>query len=86
MSQRPARILVVDDEHTLRESCASELRLEGYAVTVCARAEEALSAFQRRAFDIVLLDLYMGQALGMALLRSCLGHRLISAPCAMSVR
>jgi DNA-binding NtrC family response regulator len=66
------RILVVDDEHTLRESCASVLRLEGYAVTVCARAEEAMTAFQRRAFDIVLLDLYMGQASGMELLRSCL--------------
>ncbi|HET9441071.1 MAG TPA: sigma-54 dependent transcriptional regulator [Longimicrobiales bacterium] len=66
------RILVVDDEHTLRESCASVLRLEGYSVTVCARADEALSAFQKRAFDIVLLDLYMGQTSGMELLRSCL--------------
>jgi DNA-binding NtrC family response regulator len=66
------RILVVDDEHTLRESCASVLRLEGYSVTVCARAEEATTAFQRRAYDIVLLDLYMGQVSGMDLLRSCL--------------
>jgi DNA-binding NtrC family response regulator len=66
------RILIVDDEHTLRESCASVLRLEGYSVTVCSRAEEALNAFQRRAFDIVLLDLYMGQFSGMELLRSCL--------------
>ena len=66
------RILVVDDEHTLRESCASVLRLEGYTVTVCGRADEAVSLFQRRAFDIVLLDLYMGQLSGMELLRSCL--------------
>lgn len=50
------RILVVDDEHTLRESCASVLRLEGYSVTVCSRADEATNAFQKRAFDIVLLD------------------------------
>jgi DNA-binding NtrC family response regulator len=66
------RILVVDDEHTLRESCASVLRLEDYHVTVCARADEAMSLFQRRAFDIVLLDLYMGQVSGMDLLRACL--------------
>jgi DNA-binding NtrC family response regulator len=66
------RILVVDDEHTLRESCASVLRLEGYTVTVCGRADEATNLFQRRAFDIVLLDLYMGQMSGMELLRSCL--------------
>ena len=30
------RILVVDDEHTLRESCAGVLRHEGYDVTVCS--------------------------------------------------
>src|SRR5688572_6378240 len=47
------RILVVDDEHTLRESCASVLRLEGYTVTVCGRADEAVNLFQRRGFDIV---------------------------------
>ncbi len=28
-------VLVVDDEFSLRESCASLLRAEGYAVTLC---------------------------------------------------
>ena len=35
------RILIVDDEHTLRESCASVLRQEGYDVTVSGRGQEA---------------------------------------------
>src|SRR6059058_3661011 len=66
------RTLVVDDEHTLRESCASVLRLEGYDVTVCGRGQEALELVKRRPFDIVLADLYMSQVDGLALLRATL--------------
>lgn len=63
------RILVIDDEHTLRESCASILRMEGYDVTVCGRGNEAVSLLERRTFDIVLIDLYMSQVSGIELLR-----------------
>src|SRR5438132_3672008 len=67
------RILVVDDEHTLRESCAAVLRHEGYDVTVCSRGQEALDLLKRRAFDLVLVDLYMSQVDGLMLLRTALG-------------
>src|SRR5213083_2033953 len=67
------RILVVDDEHTLRESCAGVLRHEGYDVTVCSRGQDALDLLKRRAFDVVLVDLYMTQVDGLALLRAALG-------------
>src|SRR5881296_2230269 len=67
------RILVVDDEHTLRESCAAVLRHEGYDVTVCSRGQEALELLKRRAFDVLLVDLYMSQVDGLALLRAALG-------------
>ncbi|CAN5633959.1 sigma-54 dependent transcriptional regulator [soil metagenome] len=66
------KMLIVDDEHTLRESCASVLRLEGYDVTVCGRAEDAVEIVQRRSFDVVLLDLYMASMSGMDLLRATL--------------
>src|SRR5260370_41122806 len=66
------RILIVDDEHTLRESCASVLRQEGYDVTVSGRSQEALEILKRRAFDIVLVALYMPQVGGLALLRAAL--------------
>src|SRR5881628_51136 len=66
------RIVVVDDEHTLRESCAAVLRHEGYDVTVCGRGQEALELLKRRAFDIVIADLYMSQADGLVLLRAAL--------------
>ena len=35
-------VLVVDDEFSLRESCASLLRAEGYGVTLSGRGEDAL--------------------------------------------
>jgi DNA-binding NtrC family response regulator len=69
------RLLIVDDEHTLRDSCASVLRMEGYDVTTCGRGDEALETVQKREFDIVLIDLYMSQVPGMELLRACLETR-----------
>jgi len=66
------RILVVDDERTLRESCASVLGGEGYDVSVSGRGQEALELLKRRPFDIVLADLYMSQVDGLALLRAAL--------------
>jgi DNA-binding NtrC family response regulator len=66
------RILIVDDERTLRESCASVLQYEGYQVSLCSRGEEARDLLKRTAFDVVLLDLYMSDVPGMKLLRTCL--------------
>src|SRR5437763_6906425 len=66
------RILLADDERTLRESCASVLGVEGYNVTVTGRGEEALELLRRRPFDIVLVDLYMNPVSGMDLLAAAL--------------
>src|SRR6266481_3991883 len=66
------RTLVVDDEHTLRETCGVLLRNEGYDVTVCARGNDALDLIKRRPFDIALLDLYMSQVDGLTLLQAAL--------------
>ena len=70
------RILLVDDERTLRESCASVLQMDGYSVTLAGRGEEALDLLKSRRFDIVLVDLYMSQVSGLAILQAALGaHR-----------
>src|SRR5216117_3447186 len=65
-------ILIVDDERSLRESCATVLRYEGYQVSLAGRGDEARDMLKRNRFDIVLLDLYMGDISGMRLLRMCL--------------
>jgi DNA-binding NtrC family response regulator len=70
------RILLVDDERTLRESCASVLQMDGFSVTLAGRGEEALEYVRNRHFDIVLVDLYMSQVSGLELLRATLeAHR-----------
>lgn len=66
------RILVVDDDRTLREGCASVLELDGYNVTFCGRGDEALEIVRRRKFDIVLVDLYLQPISGIDILKATL--------------
>jgi DNA-binding NtrC family response regulator len=66
------RIAVIDDERELAESCATVLRLDGYDVTVWDRGQEALDVLTRRAFDIVLTDLFLPQVDGLAILKAAL--------------
>lgn len=66
------RIAIIDDERTLRESCATVLQADGYSVTTIGRGEEAIDTVRRRKFDIVLVDLYMSQVTGIEILRAAL--------------
>jgi DNA-binding NtrC family response regulator len=66
------RILVVDGERSLRESCASVLEQEGYNVTACRRSEEAVEELKQHRFDIVLVELYMTPVSGLDLLKAAL--------------
>lgn len=69
---KPLKILVVEDEATLRESCVSVLSHEGYDAMSCGRGDDARELLQRRSFDIVLLDVHMPHCSGMELLKVCL--------------
>jgi DNA-binding NtrC family response regulator len=65
-------LLIVDDDRTLREGCASVLQMDGFNVTTLGRGDEALELVRRRRFDIVLVDLYMTPVSGMEILRATL--------------
>lgn len=58
----------MDDEETLRDTLAFNLEAEGYAVTTASGAEEAL-ALPLQEFDLVLLDIMMGEISGTQLAR-----------------
>ncbi len=64
------RIMVVDDERGLRESCAVSLRELGYRVTACAHGREALFILRRtpHRFDLVLSNVVMPDITGFDLL------------------
>jgi DNA-binding NtrC family response regulator len=66
------RLLLVDDDRTLREGCAGVLQLDGYQVTNTGRGDEAIDLLKRRKFDIVLVDLYLTPISGMDVLRAAL--------------
>jgi DNA-binding NtrC family response regulator len=71
-SRLSIRILAVDDERSLRESCKMFLGGEGYTVETAARGDEALNLLRRRTFDILLVDLHMSEVSGLALLEAAL--------------
>ena len=65
-----ARILVVDDERSIRELLDITLRQEGYDVTLADNGEAAIRALDGIAFDVVVTDLRMRGVDGLAVLRA----------------
>lgn len=53
------RILVVDDEPSMRKTVAAILRAEGYSVDVAASGEEAVELCSRSGYAVVLMDVRM---------------------------
>lgn len=62
------RILVVDDEVSIRESLRGILQDEGYLATVAASGEEALEEVVKDLPDLVLLDIWLPGMDGLAVL------------------
>ncbi len=54
-----ARILVVDDEDTIRYFLKLELEQQNYAVWDVATGEQALKLLKTHTFDVALLDLHL---------------------------
>jgi len=50
-------VLIAEDQEYVREALAMLLRGQGYAVTLCASPNEALSAAQQHTPDVALLDM-----------------------------
>ncbi len=65
-----AKILIVDDEQSMREMLSLLLRKEGYAVAVAANGEAAISAIQNEIYDLVITDIKMPRVGGIALLKT----------------
>ena len=51
------RLLLIEDEPTLRESVAKKLRRSGYEMDDCGDGETALELLAAERYDLVLLDL-----------------------------
>lgn len=67
LSRRPARILVVEDEASLRAVTVRALEFAGFSVTGAASAAEARGAAAEGAFDLALLDVMLPDGSGLEL-------------------
>lgn len=63
------RILVVDDERSMREMLAILLEREGYEAVEAKNADEALRLFESSVFDLVISDIQMPGMNGIELLK-----------------
>ena len=64
------RILVADDERSLRELLAIVLRREGYEVQLAESGEAALAALKRGPLDLLISDIKMPDMSGVEVLRA----------------
>src|SRR3989475_7821371 len=68
------RVLVVDDERSMRELLAIMLRQAGHEVTVAEGGEQAVEVIKSESFDLVITDLRMRKVDGIAVLRAAKEH------------
>jgi signal transduction histidine kinase/ActR/RegA family two-component response regulator len=61
---RQARILVIDDEHSVRDVLARILKTKGHQVVVASDGEEGIERFRCEPFDLVFTDLGMPKLSG----------------------
>ncbi|MBP8947157.1 MAG: sigma-54-dependent Fis family transcriptional regulator, partial [Bacteroidales bacterium] len=67
-----SRILIVDDEKSVRETLREMLEYEGYEVVEADSGLQALDLFSQQSFDVVLCDIKMPGMDGMELLEKIL--------------
>ena len=63
------RILLVEDDRTLRQALTFNLEREGYEVRVAVDGEQALAASRDPALDLVVLDVMLPAMSGLEVLR-----------------
>ncbi len=68
MENKDFRILVVDDDESVRSLLESVLTAEGYACRTARDVEAAASFLRKEKFQLALLDLYLGTANGLNVL------------------
>ncbi len=70
VDRRPPRILVVDDERSMRELLAIVLRREGYEVLLAENGRTAVDLLEREPVDLLISDIKMPDLSGVDVLRA----------------
>ncbi len=70
MDAKGARILVVDDERSMRELLEYMLSRQGYDVRLAANGKTAIKMVEKEAYDLLLCDIRLGDMTGLDVLRA----------------
>jgi two-component system OmpR family response regulator len=69
MTHSQARILIADDEPSIRSMLETGLTLNGFGVTAARSGREALAVARERSFDAVVCDVFMPDGDGLSVVR-----------------
>src|SRR5579871_764871 len=64
------RLLIVEDDQSVRTTMVMCLELEGYAVEAVGSTREALSLLEAESYPIVISDIYLDERTGIDILRT----------------
>ncbi|MGH9157754.1 MAG: response regulator transcription factor [Acidimicrobiales bacterium] len=74
MSERPTRVLIIEDDPTIVDLIRANLAIRGYEVSVCSDVARASWVFETESPDLVLLDLNLPDGDGIELCRELRGR------------
>jgi signal transduction histidine kinase/CheY-like chemotaxis protein len=77
LSKARGRVLVIDDDPSVRELMARSLTKEGYAVGVAASGPEGLEAAEAHPPDVVVLDVLLPEQDGWEVLATLKAHPIL---------
>ena len=69
-----ARVLIIDDNDTMREGMAITLKKAGHDIAAFRSGAEGVAAYQKSPFDLVVTDLKMEQMDGLEVVRAVRAH------------
>ena len=69
-----SRLLLVEDDNSVRTTVSTFLELEGYSVDAVASTREALARLQSDAYPIVISDIYLDERTGLDVLEKARQH------------
>src|SRR5579862_9745163 len=64
------KLLIVEDDHSVRTTMVTVLELEGYAVEAVSSTHEAIDRLEKQSYPIVISDIYLDERTGIDELRT----------------
>ncbi|MEK7164683.1 MAG: response regulator [Patescibacteria group bacterium] len=80
MANNPKKILLVEDEESLRTVMVAALTQRGFLVEVAVDGQEALIAIRAQAADLILLDIVLPKMSGLEILETLTPAEKACAP------